>query len=170
MDQTLQARPVFRRFVGMTGFNRGASVLRSPGRGVTLIELMVVLTIGAILAALAWPSYRDSVYRSRRSDAMQSLVRLAQAQERWRANSPAYAEQLTDLNVPSASVNGYYTLSIQASSAAGYTLRATATTGAAQAGDSRCLTFQMTAAGGNLNYSSSGSAGANSSPDPCWVK
>jgi len=139
-------------------------------RGLTLIELLVVLVIVAILTSLAWPSYRDSVFRSRRSDAMQSLAKLSQAQERWRTNNPAYASQLTDLNISSGSANGYYTLSIPASSAGGYTIRATASSTGAQADDTRCQVFQLVVASGNLTYSSSNSGGANSAPDPCWVK
>lgn len=38
-------------------------------RGFTLIELMIVVAIVAILAAVAYPAYRDSISKSRRAEA-----------------------------------------------------------------------------------------------------
>ena len=47
--------------------------------GFTLIELMIVVAIVGIIAAIAYPSYRDSVMRAQRSDAMATLARLSAA-------------------------------------------------------------------------------------------
>mgnify|MGYP003609124512 FL=1 len=51
-------------------------------KGFTLIELMIVVAIVAILAAIAYPSYQDSVRKSRRADAKAALLDLAQFMER----------------------------------------------------------------------------------------
>ena len=59
-------------------------------RGFTLIELMVTVAIVAILASIAYPSYRDSVDRSRRSDAKAVLLEDAQWLERQYTISNAY--------------------------------------------------------------------------------
>lgn len=68
-----------------------SSTLRvSPARGFTLIELMITVAIVAILAAVAYPSYRDSVDRSRRSDAKAVLLENAQWLERQYTISNAY--------------------------------------------------------------------------------
>lgn len=66
--------------------------------GFTLIELMIVVAVIAILAAVAVPAYFDSIRKSRRADAIATLSRVQQAQERWRANCPCYAGSLTAAN------------------------------------------------------------------------
>jgi type IV pilus assembly protein PilE len=54
-------------------------------RGFTLIELMVVVAIVAILAAIAVPSYQRHIVKTNRQDAMAVLQSAAQAMERYYA-------------------------------------------------------------------------------------
>ncbi len=141
----------------------------------TLIELMVVIVVLAVLAAVALPSFRQSLYKSRRADAMAALGAMQQAQERWRGNNTAYQDTLANLAGATAatSPSGYYDLSIVANSvsASGYTMRATAN-GGKQAGDSACQIFEVQLAGGTVTYRSyaAGNNAPNGTPDPCWVK
>jgi type IV pilus assembly protein PilE len=51
-------------------------------QGFTLIEVMVVVAIIAILSSIAYPSYQDSVTKSRRSQAKATLLEYAQFMER----------------------------------------------------------------------------------------
>lgn len=60
---------------------RGAPV-RESASGFTLMELMIVVAIVGILAAVAIPSYRESVARGQRAEAKAALLENAQFLER----------------------------------------------------------------------------------------
>ena len=51
--------------------------------GFSLIELMIAVAVIAILTAIAYPSYQESIQKSRRADAKAALVQLAQYMERF---------------------------------------------------------------------------------------
>ena len=57
----------------------------APGAGFTLLELMVVLVIVSILAAVAYPSYLQSVKRGYRSEARIALLEAQQFMARFYA-------------------------------------------------------------------------------------
>lgn len=149
-------------------------------RGFTLIELMIAVVIIAVLAAVALPAYFESVRKSRRGDAIALVSQVAQAQERWRANSANFATDFgtTVLNVRSTAASGvttltepYYTITIPSAAATNtYTVRAVAR--ASQLGDTRCAAMEMRMLDGNITYVSSTSAGtiAASTTDAnrCW--
>jgi type IV pilus assembly protein PilE len=54
----------------------------ASNKGFTLIEVMIVVAIVGILAAVAYPSYQDHVRKSRRAEAQSALMGLAAAMER----------------------------------------------------------------------------------------
>ncbi len=107
-------------------------------KGMTLIELMVVVAIIAIIAAVAYPLFTDYVREARRADAIGQLLTLQMAQEEYRLRNPSYAE-LADLGTTVTSE--FYTFSASNIGSETYSLTATAI--GAQASDSDCATMSI---------------------------
>jgi type IV pilus assembly protein PilE len=79
--------------------------MKNIQKAFTLVELMVTVAIIGILAGIAYPSYLDSVVKSRRTDAKAGLVKFAAMMVRQQTEAGTYVGYST----PSAS--DYYTFS-----------------------------------------------------------
>ena len=120
--------------------------MQKRSQGFTLVELMIVVVIVAILAAVAIPSYQQYVINSRRAEAQSALMQFAQAVERHYAKRYSYASAATDENRPATGVfanqtplegnTKYYDLFITAD-ADSYTLSAVPIDSSAQDDDGR---------------------------------
>lgn len=117
-------------------------------RGFTLIELMIVVAIVGILAAIALPSYQDSVRKGRRGDAKGELMRLAQAEEKWRVTNTSYGSLA---NIGGAATSSYYNFAVSSNTATSFTITATPTTTGGQNQDT-CATLTI-AQGGTITSS-----------------
>ncbi len=111
-------------------------------RGFTLIELMVAVAIVGILSAIAYPSYLEYVYSSRRADATIALLELSHALERYYTENNSYLGAAVGGSgiYPATSPSGYYTMAIATLAANSYGL--TATPVGSQAND-RCGSFSL---------------------------
>jgi len=120
-------------------------------RGLTLVELMVVVAVMAILATIAYPVYTSQAQKSRRADAKIALESIALAQERYFTINGEYAATLSSLQVSpdvqgGASDEGYYTITLTRTGADNeqYSARANTSSGAQQSGDTGCAQFALT--------------------------
>jgi type IV pilus assembly protein PilE len=148
---------------------------RRRASGFTLIELMIVVAIVAILGAVVFPSFLDSMRKSRRTEAFSAIAAVQQAQERWRGNNPAYSSSLSDLGIPSStsSPRGYYTLSVATESASAtteYTVSAVAVSGTSQANDGNCTRLAARVSGAQIRYASCSACSTFTfaESDACW--
>ena len=97
-------------------------------KGFTLIELMIVVAIVAILAAIAIPNYQRYILQSHRTDAINALMDLASRESRFYTRNNAYTENMLTLGyatTPTVSIGGgRYTLSASAVPTTMFTLSA----------------------------------------------
>jgi type IV pilus assembly protein PilE len=149
--------------------------MRAKNRGFTLIEVMIVVVVVAILAAVALPSYQSSVRKARRVDAHGLLQAAQLAQEKYRLNNttyaltanftdPAFARVCVNVGGECRSQEQNYVLTATAATGTDFTLTATAR--GAQAQDTTCATITVTQA----VTGTPASTVIQYLPPACWVR
>ncbi|TPW17586.1 MAG: type IV pilus assembly protein PilE [Halothiobacillaceae bacterium] len=130
--------------------------------GFSLIELLVTLTVMAILTSFAYTSYESAITKNRRIEGKIALVDLQQRMERHFATYHNYSSATIGNGVNALlstplSEHGWYAVSIAQQTASSYLLHATPQ-GVHAAADEQCGTLTLShlglrgiAGGGNGN-------------------
>lgn len=112
--------------------------------GFTLVELMIVVVIVALLAAIAIPAYTSYVRKGRRSDAQSGLLQAQACYERCFTRTNSYQNCGTDCGIPGVTPQGYYNIAATGTTTpTTYTLTATPVAGGPQASDTQCTSFTI---------------------------
>ena len=111
--------------------------------GFSLIEVMIVVAIVALLAAIAVPSYSNYMFDSRRVDGVSFLTEVAGEQVRFYSEYNRFATTMAELGYGNEAIadsqEGFYTVGITTSNAnQSYNLSATPIAGGPQANDTKC--------------------------------
>jgi type IV pilus assembly protein PilE len=131
-------------------------------RGITLLELMIVVVVVGILAAVAYPNYREFAARAKRNEAKAALLRIATNQERFYLQNNSYTTDMTQLGFPVGANyvtdSESYSVTVTAANSSNFTATATYRLGGAEA--SKCSVFQL-----------DGRGTRTSTPDSdCWTR
>lgn len=132
---------------------------QTKNTGFTLVELMIVVGIVGILSAIAYPSYQNSVLKSRRADAKSGLLQLTNFMERLYTETGCYnpgADRQCNVGgddgdppvlpftvSPPTGAIIYYDFSIVAVDAVSFTLSAVPRAGSPQDADTHCGTLMV---------------------------
>lgn len=134
-------------------------------RGFTLIEIIMAVAIVSIIAVIAYPSYQESVLKTRRTDAKESLIELRQYMESYYTVNNRYDQDPAGTTVslpftqtPKEGSTKYYNLAFQGSTPGRNTFTLTATPISADTKCTKLLIDQL----GNRTYTGSGTK------KDCW--
>lgn len=135
--------------------------LRKNMRGITLIELMIVVIVVSILAAIAFPNYQAFTARAKRNEARAALLKLATNQERFYLQNNEFSGDMTELGFsssPFTTDTGAYVVTVTSADASNFTATAAYQLGGKEA--AKC---------GNFTIDGRGVKGSDPDTD-CWTR
>jgi type IV pilus assembly protein PilE len=117
-------------------------------RGVTLLEILVVLLLVGLIAALALPAYRHHLVRVNRTEATSALYAIASAEERHYLRHGGYTSEVTSappdgLGLAPPGTRHYEFSAVVAEDGQSFVARATPVRGGGQDADAECLVFSL---------------------------
>ena len=137
--------------------NRNALRFSGYAPGFTLIEILIVMALIGIIAAIAIPSYSNGVMKSKRQIGKAELMKVISRQEQFFVNNKSYATDLTNLGYSTnpyfiddqgneiAAGTSIYQVSLIAPTATGFSVRVTPQN--AQTSDTQCASMEITSTG-----------------------
>ena len=138
---------------------------RRRQHGMTLVELLIVVTVVGILTALAVPSYRGHVIKATRADGQIELLAQATALERCFVNLNAYNHSActTASGFPKTVAGGRYQITAPTLTAGQFVLAAAPQ--GVQVKDTKCKTLTL-----NSRMERGVSDGASDTAAKCWSR
>ena len=127
----------------------------SRNSGFTLTELMIAVAIVALLSMIAYPSFMQSVRKSKRTDAHGSLTRTASNLERFFSTNGTYTTDTSQLGLIMDAGTAYsdyshYIITVAAGATgigSSYVVNASAAPGDMQADDTGCTALSIDSLG-----------------------
>lgn len=136
--------------------------MRKITRGFSLMELLIVIVIVGILAAIAYPNYTRYVERAKRTEAKAALLQIATNQERFYLQNNTYTDDMTKLGFPSSgdweTDSEAYIVDITSADASNFEATATYQLGGEE--EEKCLTFTIDGLGERTS----------DPEDDCWTR
>ncbi|GMR17421.1 MAG: hypothetical protein BMS9Abin32_520 [Gammaproteobacteria bacterium] len=142
----------------MTTQMTARKTIKSRGAGFSLIEILVAMAIVAILAAFAYPSFVQSIRKSKRTDAHTALTKVASNLERFFGANGTYTTDTSQLGLlidagTAYSDASHYVITVAAGASgigSSYIVSASAASGSIQAGDTGCTNLSLDSLGRRL--------------------
>ena len=142
--------------------------LSTKDQGFSLLELLTTLTIIALLASFAVPSWKSHLHTARRTEATSLIMQIAMRQEQFRREHHRYAssDEIADPHPAGLGITPHNNNYAVALTASGSTFSATAIVNSRgpQADDTACNSFGINESG---KFWSTAASGADTTRK-CW--
>lgn len=129
-------------------------------RGVTLLELMIVLVVIGILTVIAVPSYREQVNKGNRAETRALMYEVLQKEERFYSENGTFTTNLANMGYVAPLKNGRKTHVVTVAVGATGALTTSVNVTATALNDGKCATMTLA--------STQQTSATGTDPSTCW--